>query len=226
VCVVPDVSKRISSDHRFSILFPEGLLEQAVAQGWAEYSSVANEVIVAFHPSLIGAYIDARGAIARIPVVGLIEAIEDSGFAQENTEQTRKRVATAVNRLVRDRQFRDKVMAAYDGRCAMCGMDWGLIQAAHILPVSAPGSQDEVWNGLGLCGNHHLMFDDHRIFIHPATHAVSLSPSLQAHNEVEAQFVRSTYSVLRLPAARSARPCEDMLTRRYKWFRNAYEWAS
>lgn len=67
----------------------------------------------------------------------------------------------ALRRLsvaIRDARFRHAVIAAHSEKCCVCGIDTGLPQAAHIVPVHA-GGRDSVSNGLALCPNHHVAFD-------------------------------------------------------------------
>lgn len=69
-----------------------------------------------------------------------------------------------VNRTVRDRQFRKRVLDAYDCRCAITGMRLingggrAEAQAAHIMSVEARGP-DIINNGIALSGTVHWMFD-------------------------------------------------------------------
>src|SRR2546426_9233089 len=72
----------------------------------------------------------------------------------------RDRQRSAVQRLERDARFGPRVKEQYDYSCAICGIQLEIVEAAHILPVSEPGSSDELWNGLALCPNHHTLFDD------------------------------------------------------------------
>jgi hypothetical protein len=226
VCVAGEVAKRLNSDHRFSILFPDAVIQQAAVGGWAEYHSSVDEVIVAFQPSLLGAYLEVRNVLPNVAVEQVVGAIQDAGFVVSNTEQSRQRAIVAVCRVARDSRFRVKVMTAYDGYCALCGMDWGLIEAAHIYPATAPGSPDEVWNGVGVCGNHHLLFDDHMLFIDLDSHAVKLHPNLRLRATPAGQrFLDSTFPALSLPPQAADRPRRDMLLKRYDWFKNAYKWA-
>ncbi|MCY4361073.1 MAG: HNH endonuclease signature motif containing protein [Gammaproteobacteria bacterium] len=71
----------------------------------------------------------------------------------------RKRVLTKVLRLARDGDFRRKVIDAYSRRCCVTGLQLRLIDAAHILPVGAPGSSDDVQNGLCLSPTYHRAYD-------------------------------------------------------------------
>lgn len=74
------------------------------------------------------------------------------------------RATTLVERKLRDRQFRKRIVEAYDCRCALTGMRLvngggrAEVQAAHIMSVEA-GGPDTVANGIALSGTVHWMFD-------------------------------------------------------------------
>jgi len=72
---------------------------------------------------------------------------------------SRRKVMTTTLRLLRDRRFGEKVLTAYGHRCAMCGVQLRLLDAAHILPVAHPDSNDNVTNGVALCALHHRAYD-------------------------------------------------------------------
>lgn len=79
-------------------------------------------------------------------------------------EQERVRAESLTSRIVRDRVFRSAVLAAYDRRCALTGLQFingggrAEVAAAHIRPVAHNGP-DSVNNGLALSGTAHWMFD-------------------------------------------------------------------
>lgn len=77
----------------------------------------------------------------------------------------RQRIVREVSALSRDSRFRKSVLAAYNHRCAATGMRLNLLDAAHILPVTAPGSTDEVTNGITLSPTIHRAFDNGLIYI-------------------------------------------------------------
>jgi putative restriction endonuclease len=74
------------------------------------------------------------------------------------------RATMLVNRKVRNRQFRERVLDVYGSRCALTGMKLvngrGRVEteAAHIMSVEA-GGPDKVSNGIALSGTIHWMFD-------------------------------------------------------------------
>lgn len=69
-----------------------------------------------------------------------------------------------ATRQQRDFNFRDKILKAYEYKCAICGFDVRLgnqpiaLEAAHIKWVQAGGPCIEE-NGLALCAMHHKLFD-------------------------------------------------------------------
>ena len=65
--------------------------------------------------------------------------------------------------LLRDNRFRFRVLKGYGSHCGACDLqDERLIQAAHIVPVSAGGA-DVPTNGIPLCPTHHFAFDSRKV---------------------------------------------------------------
>jgi putative restriction endonuclease len=71
---------------------------------------------------------------------------------------------TTQTKVKRDPQFRQRILTAYEHRCAVCGFDVRLgsvsvaLDAAHIKWHQAHGPDVEM-NGLALCVLHHRLFD-------------------------------------------------------------------
>lgn len=85
-----------------------------------------------------------------------------------------------ASRRRRDPAFREQVLLAYEGRCAMCGWQGRLggeavgVEAAHVRWFTIDGP-DTLDNGVCLCNLHHKLFDTGAIGINPdRTIAVSL----------------------------------------------------
>ena len=97
-----------------------------------------------------------------------VDDLSAPGFNEAQAEFVydfdRPTMETLVTRQVRDRVFRKLVLDAYDSRCAMTGLKLingggrAEVEAAHIKPVEAKGS-DDVRNGIALSGTVHWMFD-------------------------------------------------------------------
>ena len=78
----------------------------------------------------------------------------------EGKRRRRSRGGSALNR---DNKFRFRILKEYGSTCGACNIsDEHLIQAAHVVPVSAGGA-DVPANGIPLCPTHHLAFDSPKI---------------------------------------------------------------
>ena len=72
--------------------------------------------------------------------------------------------AAAAPGRARDPRFRERILCAYEYRCAVCGFNVRLgqtlvaVEAAHIKWHQAGGPDDET-NGIALCSMHHKLFD-------------------------------------------------------------------
>lgn len=86
------------------------------------------------------------------------EAVAEADIAAVIAPQRRVDIVQ-TRKAVRDAQFRRRVLAAYEHRCAMCGVQLRLLDAAHILPVDQSGSTDDTTNGVALCALHHRAYD-------------------------------------------------------------------
>jgi putative restriction endonuclease len=163
-----DAEKHPNPGGSSSLQVSEGTLDEAVAQGFVGHARPISddevEVVVAFRPELIGEYLEIRTDLdATTPAESEASAEAASGNEEGALEELpagspRRRAVTRVSRLVRNGQFRSRVIRAYEQRCALCDLGAGLIQAAHIRSVST-GGEDQVRNGLAVCPTHHLAFD-------------------------------------------------------------------
>ena len=120
-----------------------------------------------------------------------------------------------VIRTVAERQrktdFRRRVLAAYENRCAVCGLQMQLVDAAHIVPVKHSSSNDETNNGLCLCVLHHRAFDQGLIAVLPDYKIVVNRTRLTAlqHQNLnggESSFLSNLRANLSVPAEQMQRP--------------------
>lgn len=84
--------------------------------------------------------------------------------------------------------FREALLLAYDGRCAIsgCNVDAAL-SAAHILDYSKSECQ-EAWNGILLRADLHLLFDRHLLRIFPGNPPVVMLDEETRESEAYKQF--------------------------------------
>ena len=163
-----DLKKHITfSTQSPSIQININTLREADKNGFAFFRKGNDEIAVGFRPDNILAYslnsksLHESGADAAISEL----LSKTDGFKLVTDDKInaltpeRRRVLTKVLRLARDRDFRRKVIDAYIRRCCVTGLQLRLIDAAHILPVGAPGSSDDVQNGLCLSPTYHRAYD-------------------------------------------------------------------
>lgn len=115
-----------------------------------------------FAPRLHAQGIDEATKPLLLDAVSTIPPDEDRLSA---LPEDRQRVIREISTLSRDGRFRKSVLNAYGHRCAVTGMMLNLLDAAHILPVSAPGSTDETTNGIALSPTVHRAFDNGLIYV-------------------------------------------------------------
>lgn len=76
----------------------------------------------------------------------------------------RQRIVESVSRYVRESSFRRQVMDAYGSRCAVTRAQLNLVDAAHIVPIKAQGT-DDVSNGIALSPTIHRAYDNSLIYL-------------------------------------------------------------
>jgi putative restriction endonuclease len=164
---------RIFSRKSPSIQVNINTLRNAVRDGYAFARKGNDEIAIGFRPDNILAYalnaesLHESGADANVSSA-LNKVTRFEPLTADETRAIppeRQRVVAKVSRLARDSDFRRKVTVAYDRKCAVTGLQLRLIDAAHILPVGADGSTDEVSNGICLSPTYHRAYDRGLIFL-------------------------------------------------------------
>ena len=129
-----------------------------------------------------------------------------------------------VQQRLHQASFRQAVLAAYDGRCAVSRLaEHQLLDAAHIISdKDEPLGQPVVQNGLLLSKIHHTAFDRHLIGIDP-DYRLHVSDHLLVKEDgpmLEA-LKRLHGGTIRLPNRHQDRPDRDRLALRFKRFKSA-----
>lgn len=107
-----------------------------------------------------------------------LKAVNDS-FEVEISESDERRI-DLVRRAIRYRQdkFRDQLLLAYEGACAVSGYSVEpALQAAHISSYRGPKSQTTS-NGLLLRADIHLLYDAHLASVDPETMKFVIAPKI------------------------------------------------
>ena len=86
----------------------------------------------------------------------------------DETDIRRRYVTRLFRHRLHQREFRERVVLAYQHHCAICRLRRNeLLEAAHIVPDADPLGVPSVRNGLALCTLHHAAFDRDVIGITP-----------------------------------------------------------
>ena len=144
-------------------------------------------------------------------------------LAPPETAFERRYALRAVKQRLHQASFREAVIAAYDGRCALSGMPEPLLlDAAHIVAdKNEQLGQPVVSNGIPLSKIHHAAFDAHLIGIDPDCRIhvserllhLNDGPMLEALKRLKGQTIR--------PPGRSKDcPDRDRLALRFERFRS------
>lgn len=133
----------------------------------------------------------------------------------------RRYALRAVKQRLHQATFRDAVITAYKGRCALSGLpEPMLLDAAHIISdADEPNGQPVVPNGIPLSKIHHAAFDAHLIGIDPDFRIHVGGRLLEQRDGPMLEALKSLHlSKLLLPERRQDWPDRDRLEIRYRQF--------
>lgn len=162
-------------------------LHRALQDGLSFATKGNDEIAIGFRPDQFIAYVQhatnlhIHGTSAKIAEM-LTKAASLQSIPSEQIKvlpKERQRIVGTVSRLSRDANFRQKIITAYDRRCAGTRMQLRLIDAAHILPVEAPGSNDDVTNGVCLSPTYHRAYDRGLIYLDDSL-SMRINPDYEA----------------------------------------------
>ena len=200
-------------------------IQEAVARGFAFQRRGNGEMVVVLAPDQLMAYVLNHAQLHRFgrkreEAQLLTEAPHSDPPAEAVAAlpPERREAVHTIRRLVRKRDFRDRILGAYRSRCAVCQMQLELVEAAHIVPVHIPGSTDETTNGLALCASHHAAYDSGLLAVAPDYHVLvskTKLAELRAANlsEGEASLLQYVCNTIWLPLDSSEQPRPEYLRR-------------
>jgi putative restriction endonuclease len=172
----------------------------------------------AFHPVFVEGW-DARALKVRLSF-----AAPMSDFGTPASAADRRYALREVQQRLHQASFREAVLNAYRGRCALSNLPEPLLlDAAHIIKDGDTDlGQPVVPNGIPLTKIHHAAFDAHLIGIDP-DYRLHVSPRLLVQNDgpVLEALKRLDGGKLILPARAQDRPDRDRLAVRFRLFKEA-----
>jgi len=183
------------------------------------FLGVAPGYYQAFLPTYIVGW-DARTLKARVAFGRAAQS--DTQLLDSLTE--RRYALREVKQRLHQASFREAVIGAYKGRCALSGLPEPLLlDAAHIIADKDERlGQPVVPNGIPLSKIHHAAFDAHLIGIDP-DYRIHVSDRLLCKNDgpLLDALKRLDHGQLHLPARLKDRPDRDRLAARYEIFKAA-----
>ncbi len=187
----------------------------AVSKG--QYLVVAPVRIVQDEPQALRFWVQAESEQIELATPMLSGSL---GGADIIDDARRAYSTRLVRQRLHQRGFRERVLAAYRDRCAMCSLRHReLLDAAHIKPDTA-GGDPQVSNGLSLCKIHHAAFDIGVLGVRPDTLRIHVRRDVL--DEVDGPMLRHGLQALEgerilLPTRVAQHP--DPVLLQWKWDR-------
>ena len=149
---------------------------------------------------------------------------DQASLAPPENALERRYALRAVKQRLHQASFREAVISAYNGRCALSGLPEPLLlDAAHIVAdTDMRLGQPVVPNGIPLSKIHHAAFDTHLIGIDPDYRLhVSERLLIQTDGPMLESLKRLNGGTIHLPNRDKDRPDRDRLALRFKRFKAA-----
>lgn len=142
----------------------------------------------------------------------------------EGSEAKRAYLTATVRQRLHQRGFRERVLAAYRSQCALCRLRHReLLDAAHIIPDTAPEGEPAITNGIALCKLHHAAFDSFILGVSPDYVVHVREDVLEEHDGPVLQHALKELhgAKLILPSSPTQWPSREALEWRYQRFAGA-----
>jgi putative restriction endonuclease len=168
-------------------------------------------------PAFIAGW-DSRALKARVA----FGVPDQEALAPPDSPMERRYALRAVKQRLHQASFREAVISAYNGRCALSGLPESLLlDAAHIVSDKDELlGQPVIPNGIPLSKIHHAAFDAHLIGIDP-DYRLHVSERLlgQTDGPMLDALKRLQGGMLHLPDRMKDRPDRDRLAQRFERFK-------
>jgi putative restriction endonuclease len=208
-----------------SIQIREAALRKAYINGFSPWTKENQETAIAFRPDFFVEYVRNLESLHSFgeskndfeALENIAEKPNEINDTILNSISTPRRLTVAnVTKKVRDNGFKARVLTAYSQKCAFCGLQLKLVDAAHILPVSYSGSTDETCNGISMCALHHRAFDRSLVTINEEYQIIHNDRKLEKLVAIKLNggaedFVKYLRPFIILPPALNDRPHIDYI---------------
>jgi len=202
-----------------SIQLREPALRKAHIKGVAPWIKDNQEIAIAFRPDFMVEYIRNLESLHSFGEsdqdLEVLEEVTENPDEVNDTEISevtveRQTAIISVKKKIRDNSFKSRVLTSYSYRCAFCGVQLKLIDAAHILPVQHNGT-DETSNGISLCALHHRAYDRNLVTFNAEYQITCNDKEFKKLTEIgldggAEKFINDLRAVIHLPPAINDRP--------------------
>lgn len=200
-------------------------LQSASINGLSAHDKGNGEITISFRPDFFMTYVQNARSLHDFGTTGQsltgLNAALDPQVPMTNVSYgmiatERQVIAKTINERVRSAGFKNRVLRAYDYRCAFCSMQLNLVDAAHILPVASDGSTDETSNGIALCSLHHRAYDaglvtfNENYRVQVSARRKSYLSSINRDGEI-GRFERDLRTVISVPPTLIDRPSVSLI---------------
>jgi putative restriction endonuclease len=194
-------------------------LREAMQNGipFVYFLGIAPGIYRALIPSYV---IDWNASTLKVRIAFRAEEEADLGVPQTGVE--RRYALRQVQQRLHQATFREAVITAYRGRCALSGLrEPVLLDAAHIIEDKHERlGQPVIQNGIPLAKTHHAAFDAHLIGIDPDfTIHVSKRILAQKDGPTLEALKRIHENRIYLPSRSKDQPDRDRLAARFERFK-------
>jgi hypothetical protein len=182
-----------------------------------DLDTVFSQAVTRFAPLMRALRPSASEQVRLSDIELLHEAAEEIPEYEPNDEADgRRKILRAVAVRQGQTKFREKLLDAYDARCAVTGTPIpAVLQAAHIVPYNGPET-NSVQNGLLLRADIHNLFDLGLIQVDPDTLRIEVAEELESTS-----FRKLAGRKLRDTRTPRQRPSRQALVLRRQLFRVA-----
>lgn len=212
-------------EYRFSGENPDQGDNRALRQSWADqtpliyFYAVVPTVYQAIYPAFVTHRNPQQLSVHLVPG----ERVGGSTVLPASID-ARRYLAVQAKRRLHQAVFREIVLDAYQGRCAVSGLpERRLLQAAHILPDRDERGLPVIGNGIAMTALHHAAYDSNLLGIDPDGGIHLNRELLRLHDgptlECALKGVHGTR--LQQPRALQDLPNRDFLAVRYEQFKAA-----
>jgi putative restriction endonuclease len=212
-------------EYRFMGENPQNAANQSLREAMEERSpliyfhGVAPTLYRAIWPAFITDWNPAALTVRVVP-----GEVRNGVFTLPESLDARRYVVVEAKRRLHQDVFRQMVLDAYGGRCAVSGLpERRLLHAAHIMPDRDERGQPKVNNGIAMTVLHHSAYDLNLLGIDPDGKIHVNRELLEIHDgpTLEHALKGVHGAQIHLPEDRTKRPDRAFLSLRFDQFTNA-----